>query len=66
MPALACDLNIVMELWEEGIEQKDVLKIVDAHRILQDISHYLFQDGGIVVNNGVLKLRKTWKEAIIW
>ncbi|GGN60997.1 MULTISPECIES: hypothetical protein [Oceanobacillus] len=46
------DLNMVIKLCEEGVEQRDVLKIVDAHRILYDISHHLFQDGGIFVNDG--------------
>lgn len=48
------DLNTVIELCEEGVEQRDILKIVDAHRILYDISHHLFQDGGIVVNDGAI------------
>lgn len=37
------DLNIVIKLCEEGVEQRDILKIVDAHRILYDISNHLFQ-----------------------
>lgn len=37
------DLNMVIELCEEGVEQRDILKIVDARRILYDISNHLFQ-----------------------
>lgn len=40
---LVDDLNSVIKLCEEGVEKKDVLKIVDARRILFDISNHLFQ-----------------------
>ncbi|WP_156857189.1 hypothetical protein [Oceanobacillus sp. AG] len=36
------DLNMVIELCEEGVEHRDILKIVDTHRILYDISNHLF------------------------
>lgn len=36
------DLNMVIEHCEEGVKQRDILKIVDAHRILYDISNHFF------------------------
>lgn len=37
------DLDTVIKLCEEGVEQRDILKIVDARRILYDISNHLFR-----------------------
>lgn len=35
------DLNIVIKLCEDGVNEKDILQIVDAHRILSDIYRHL-------------------------
>ncbi|WP_059170748.1 signal peptidase I [Bacillus sp. FJAT-27445] len=40
-PPLQDDLNTVMKLCKEGVEERNVLKIIDAKRILQDLSNHL-------------------------
>ncbi|WP_316569944.1 signal peptidase I [Neobacillus sp. YIM B06451] len=42
-PPLLEDLNTVMKLCKEGVAERNVLKLIDAKRIIQDVANHLIE-----------------------